>query len=167
MKSHFLPFICNECQEFLETEELLKQHIEKNHPFSCKKCPRSFDKLSSLANHIKGHKDYPKEEILHQCDKCENMAFANKKGLILHMARVHANENKPEKEYPCEKCDLSYGSRSGIKFHYKTRHPGEKYIFKTKNKIEKNPNPKKKSEKESGGGQKKKYPCSKCGVDYR
>eukprot|EP00978_Attheya_sp_CCMP212_P013321 scaffold33448_cov28-Attheya_sp.AAC.1 len=58
------------------------------------------------------------------CKVCQTV-FSETSGLIRHMKRFHPDEPKEKKKvqnFPCDQCDLSYGSRNSLKRHVKNQH---------------------------------------------
>lgn len=126
------PFACDLCDHKCARSNALKRHKELVHKkfeignYFCDICGRSFNQERILRRHINQTHENPKEEVVHQCQRCDYIAD-NKSHLTQHMTIHHSDT--ADDQYPCDQCNKAFRIEKYLKYHKKYVHSG-----KTRNK---------------------------------
>eukprot|EP00095_Tigriopus_kingsejongensis_P006375 snap_masked-scaffold42_size484952-processed-gene-3.20 protein:Tk06375 transcript:snap_masked-scaffold42_size484952-processed-gene-3.20-mRNA-1 annotation:"zinc finger x-chromosomal protein" len=126
------PFACDLCDHRCARSNALKRHKELVHKkfeignYFCDICGRSFNQERILRRHINQTHENPKEEIVHNCQRCDYVAD-NKSHLTQHMTIHHSDT--ADDQYPCDQCNKAFRIEKYLKYHKKYVHSG-----KTRNK---------------------------------
>ncbi len=125
---------CTQCDAAYKSEGGLKYHLASFHttekPFLCASCGRSF----KLAHLLKMHqKNFPNGECIKPFRCAENFDNVKDPGNVPSQSEAHNlhdkgpdDPNLPHKPYKCTKCDATYKSEGGLKYHLASFHTTEK-----------------------------------------
>ena len=114
------PYTCSKCEKTFAYYFLLINH----RCFKCNKCNSIASSSSSLATHVQSiHKSISvniTRNVLIQCEQCESK-FKYNIQLKKHMASAH-NKTNEHKIFPCNYCDIEFGTQQYANEHAKTHH---------------------------------------------
>ena len=112
---------CNDCEQEFQYEFLLQNHI----CFRCYKCNFLAKSSKSLAAHNQANHEILKVQIAStiqlQCELCDYKSKYNIQ-LKKHMQNTHTIQDTYCKEFPCEECNLSFGTNKYLEDHIKANH---------------------------------------------
>ncbi|XP_048002731.1 zinc finger protein 813-like isoform X2 [Leguminivora glycinivorella] len=113
---------CLECGETFVSLYGLRQHYKRVHQFVCTICSADFTNKEALAIHAELAGEHIGKD-LHACEQCgENCE--SETALKEHMGIIHPDEKK---EYPCDKCTLSFNNELALDTHTRRKHLGQRY----------------------------------------
>ena len=120
--------------------QLLKQHIQNVHIkaiFKCEKCNFEANIKQNLLYHIqeihmpekldrREQREWARLHILLKCHICQfQLPSSEKGGMEKHMQDNHKEFLMKVKQYPCNHCDMVFGSGIKLRHHRKKFHPNE------------------------------------------
>ena len=112
---------CDFCTEDFSDIWTWKMHLLRTH-FVCHKCEIKSSSEEDMLQHLKEVHD-----IEHKCNLCSKLYF-ERKHLLRHQKTTHEG-NRPERRYPCDKCDYIARVPSQLKNHKEQKH-ARKTIYK-------------------------------------
>ncbi|XP_029167482.1 zinc finger protein 235-like [Nylanderia fulva] len=123
MKTHSVPYSCNQCPRTFNHKGNYKRHLVSHldpqglylFKYPCSYCSKRFPNNRTLETHIRVHTG----ERPFKCQYCEK-SFSQRGNLINH-TRIHSNP----RSYTCEVCGKSFNQRATLRDHG-LLHTGEK-----------------------------------------
>lgn len=123
MKTHSVPYSCNQCPRTFNHKGNYKRHLVSHldpqglylFKYPCRYCGKRFPNNRTLETHIRVHTG----ERPFKCQYCEK-SFSQRGNLINH-TRIHSNP----RSYTCEVCGKSFNQRATLRDHG-LLHTGEK-----------------------------------------
>lgn len=102
---------CTVCGKHCKDSRTLLKHSwdhsrQKNH--SCTKCGKTFHNKARLKRHMQSHRNKTVS-----CDIC-NETFPDGRSLMNHR---HSHTNLSGRQFPCNECGKTFGSRSSQQIH--------------------------------------------------
>ena len=108
-------FACDFCPEKLESQELLKSHLELHNDLTCSLCKKQFHTASELTAHNQEHID---SEGCFSCQLCDNKLFKFEWQLGQHMERDHSQTSSVEEgHFPCCECGYIFKYQNHLDEH--------------------------------------------------
>lgn len=101
-----------------DKRSLLKHNLEhsREKAFTCPQCSKAFNNRARLKRHLLSHRDKAVT-----CDVC-SQSFPDGRSLMNHR---HSHSSVSGRQFPCEECGKSFGSRSSQQIHVRI-HTGER-----------------------------------------